>query len=181
MNGKKSPPAPSASRLPLDAGDVPLFLIRRLVRFGRGNFDETLARALLGSLSLSFQEKLRVLETKLSSSQRNNLLEIFTEEEEKFALLYQDHPMEILEFITRQVFTAFMLGRYLGLEMNAALEDAHAHRLVRRAIRRGVCSHLQEIPPGVWESQRLFSWLWRHAMPADHPGCGQDERMPTAI
>ncbi len=155
--------------LPLGADDFPLCLVQRLTDTGRGEFDAQLARALLASFSLSFHEKVRVVETSLTRFQHDQLMKVFEDEAGTFAHLYQEHPTDVLKLIANQVFSGFMLGRYFGLNPRDELEDALARRMVRRAVRRGVLPNLERLPDPVWRNQALLSWLWRHALPVEHP------------
>jgi len=169
MKTRKSSKKPSQHPLPLGADDFPLYLVRRLTEAGQGECDAQLARALLGSFSLSFHEKVRVVETRLSRFQHDELVKVFESEADEFATLYQEQSADVLKLISNQVFSGFMLGRYFGLNPRDDLEDALARRMVRRAVRRGVLPFLERLPESVWRDERLLAWLWRHALPADHP------------
>lgn len=160
----------NVQNMPIVNHDFPLFLVRRLVEVGQGHFDEQLAYAVIGSCSLDFHEKVRVIDATLIEFQHDELISTFQHEADQFEALYLEHPKDVLKLVARQIFTAFMLGRHYGLVLSDKLEDAYARRMVRRVVRRGALPVIESVlTPEVCQTEPLMVWLWRHALPAGHP------------
>lgn len=174
MKQKKSK-AMNRPQIPLISGkDFPLCVRRQLVMAANqdsphgGGFDDLLANGLLGSLSLDFSEKCRVIDAPLNGFQHDSLLEVWHEETEKFAELSRTQSQAIVQLLAKQVFVGFRLASFQGLSISSEVEDALACRMARRAGRRSAANMLDGLPDAYWSAQKLAAWFWRHLLPADH-------------
>lgn len=162
-------------RIPMINGeDFPLCVRRQLAMTASRDskdescFDDAVVTGLLGSLSLDFSEKCRVVDTPLSRFQHDSLLDVWRDEAEKLALMAHHYPQDMLPLIAKTVFVGFRLASYKGLSLSSEVEDALACRMARHAGRSGAANLLRGLPDSFWLKRNLCSWYWRHLLPRDH-------------
>lgn len=160
-------------KFPVHGYDYPLELRRYLVSvahsYGECAFDMETAARLLGSLSLDLNMKVKVLESKISVFQRNELLGTWQKEAGKFyPWIFEDRAEDVMSLVPQCVARGFSLWRLLGGAPSQRLENAYIRRMVLRAGRRkGIRRILIGLESAYWR-RPLNAWFWRHAMPPNH-------------
>jgi hypothetical protein len=142
----------------LQPADIPTEMVEYIIaisppaRFFDRDAHATLVRATLASLSLDLTEKQRVFDAvdTLSGWQYDQLIEVFSEESEKFRKLSFDHPEDILLLSARTTLGLFAMLTLRGLYPDPAAARRGLVEMVDRQCMRAPELHTVVSRRSLW-------------------------------
>ena len=143
------------NKLLVQPGDWPKSLVQRVLRAAQPNPDvfagvtpEQFIRHLLTSLSLDIGDKHRVIKSApgLSMFQIDALMDVFKDEQKKFARLFDEHPEDIIKVNAQTVVRSFVLANFI----DRPFSPSEQIRLTRKMMRRKADA-FAALPPDVYE------------------------------
>lgn len=129
------------NKLLLQPGDWPKTLVQRVLRAARPDPDafaritpEQFIRNLLTSLSLDVGEKQRVITSTpdLYIFQVDSLMDVFTDEQQKFTHLFNESPVDIIKLNAQTVVRNFVLAGFIDRPFSPAEQITLTRKMMRR-------------------------------------------------
>jgi len=129
------------NQLLLQPGDWPRTLVQRVLRAARpdpevfaGVTPEQYIRNLLTSLSLDVGEKQRVIASTpdLCMFQVDSLMDVWADEQEKFAHLFDEAPVDIIKLNAQTVVQNFALAGFVDRPFSPAEQVMLTRKMMRR-------------------------------------------------
>ncbi|WP_217533746.1 hypothetical protein [Vibrio metschnikovii] len=129
------------SKFMLQPADWPKPLVKRVLHAAKPNLEvfvgttpEDFVRNLLLSFSLNMSEKVRVIESisGLCQFQVDALIEVFTQEQEKFAKLFDEHPTDVIKLMAHTVVGAFVLAGLVARPFNMEEQIVMSRKMMLR-------------------------------------------------